>query len=98
MFGERTCIGKAECGSGEHVRLTSSVTSSGANTCLLWAYCVGALCVEKWGWGLGGMEDPKRRGSGEGLEEGGFIVFMLCCFSVVVLCVFILFLKKTDLS
>ena len=58
----------------------------------------------------GGREDPKGRGKGEGLEEGGFIgsyLFMLCRFSVVLLCVFFLisktgillfYFKKTDLS
>ena len=30
MFGDQTCVGKAECGSGGHVKVTSSVTSSGA--------------------------------------------------------------------
>ena len=71
------------------------------------------LCCEV-GLGLrGGGRILKGGGRGEGLEEGGrrfywgLIVFMLCRFSVVLLCVFFIisktgilsfYFKKADLS
>ena len=59
------------------------------------------LCCEV-GLGLRGggriLKGGRRDWRGEGLEEGGFIVFMLCRFSVVLLCVFFIISKTGILS